>query len=76
MRYANIEIRDTDTVKTVEGYLPDNYKVASCIRYKGKTVVMIKGEDKAGWTLDGYVLPRLATGLMFGYEITKGGEAI
>jgi hypothetical protein len=32
--------------------------------------VIIAGTDYAGWTLDGYVLPRLASGLMFGEEVT------
>ena len=35
---------------------------------------MIGGYDDAGWTLDGYVLPRLASGLIFGEEIGKGTE--
>jgi hypothetical protein len=35
--------------------------------------VLIAGEDDHGWTLDGYVLPRLASGLMPGREIMADG---
>lgn len=51
----------------VANYLPSNYKVVvkgAC----GKRC-LIEGEDYAGWTLEGYVLPRLASGLMSGREI-------
>jgi hypothetical protein len=30
---------------------------------------VIQGEDNAGWTLDDYVIPRLASGLHFAKEI-------
>jgi hypothetical protein len=42
----------------VEPYLPMNYSVG-CV---------IAGYDHAGWTLDDYVLPRLASGLIMGEE--------
>jgi hypothetical protein len=35
----------------------------------GREGLVIEGTDNAGWTLDGYVLPRLASGLYFGKEI-------
>jgi hypothetical protein len=31
---------------------------------------LIEGEDNAGWTLDGYVIPRLASGLIFAKEVS------
>jgi hypothetical protein len=31
--------------------------------------VLIGGRDESGWTLDGYVLPRLASGMYYGSEI-------
>lgn len=45
---------------TVARYLPENYKVV------GDTgapdcFTIIEGEDHAGWTLDDYVIPRLAS---------------
>lgn len=57
----------------IADYLPSNYEVihrdipAGVSENRGQTV--IAGRDRAGWTLDGYVLPRLATGMYFGDEI-------
>lgn len=52
--------------ETVKAYLPANYEVVAS---DGETVT-IEGQDNAGWTLDGYVLPRLGSGLIFGEEVT------
>jgi hypothetical protein len=52
---------------SVRPYLPDNYKVVE--EDPSTRTCVIDGEDVAGWTLDGYVLPRLASGLIFGEEI-------
>lgn len=49
--------------EAIERYMPDNYWV----RPDG----VIEGEDHAGWTLDGYVLPRLASGLYFFEEVVE-----
>jgi hypothetical protein len=51
----------------VAAYLPANYWIA---RETGEAVYII-GTDNAGWTLDGYVIPRLASGLIFCEEITE-----
>ena len=51
-----------DDADTVAQYLPDNYRVAKA--------VVIVGDDSAGWTMEDYVLPRLASGLHIGYEVT------
>lgn len=51
----------------VAAYLPDNYQVLTCHEAdpEGRTKnVVICGEDSSGWTLDGYVIPRLASGSM------------
>ena len=61
----------------VERYLPSNYFIGETYtaddELRPKTVVNyvveIWGEDNAGWTLDGYVIPRLASGLIFAEEI-------
>lgn len=45
--------------ETVERYLPSNYKV---VGHDADTTT-IEGTDVAGWTLDGYVIPKLASGL-------------
>lgn len=65
-RYAIIY---TPLVKVVENYLPSNYAVIFSGVFEGREVTVIEGQDNAGWTLDGYVLPRLASGLYFGQEI-------
>lgn len=49
----------------VEAYLPANYHVKTAgIGKNGRAYVQIEGIDNAGWTLDDYVIPRLASGLM------------
>jgi hypothetical protein len=63
-RFARIKGRDVTTDR-VEAYLPRNYSVL----YFEDDTVTITGFDNAGWTLDGYVLPRLASGMYFGTEI-------
>jgi len=61
----------TATVKnakraTVEAYLPSNYRAYEIGR-DGRDVLIV-GEDDHGWTLDGYVIPRLASGLIVAVE--------
>lgn len=58
--------------REVAAYLPDNYRVIPGIGGKidGRPFWMIGGTDVAGWTLDDYVIPRLASGLMFATETT------
>ena len=60
----------TGPAETVARYLPRNYTVNSTDVGPGR--VLISGTDNAGWTLDGYVLPRLASGLYFGHEVAPG----
>lgn len=50
---------------TVERYLPANYEVEVKDGH-----VYIVGHDHCGWTLDGYVIPRLASGLIFAQEVS------
>lgn len=83
-RYAII--RGARDQAEVEAYLPNGYRVIheaferlhifSATAPDGKrqvgerTVFVIEGEDYAGWTLDDYVLPRIASsGNMGGEEI-------
>lgn len=49
----------TAPLETVLRYLPGNYTAAE----QAPGHVVITGNDLAGWTLDGYVIPRLASGL-------------
>ena len=60
------------TAERVEAYLPTGYRVvdADVVGTTGDSVI-IEGDDHAGWTLDGYVLPRLASGGIFGWELKE-----
>ena len=59
-RTAIVTLRGSDTVETVARYLPSNYAITGV---EGDQVT-IAGEDFAGWTMDGYVLPRLRSGMI------------
>lgn len=50
----------------VSAYLPSNYHVSGT----DDAGVFITGHDNAGWTLDDYVIPRLASGLYFAREVS------
>lgn len=50
--------------KQVRNYLPANYSVVGV----HGCVVTIEGTDDHGWTLDDYVIPRLASGLIHARE--------
>lgn len=70
-RRAFVVTRDDmdSTLTRVQAYLPSNYEA----RIVGDEI-LIEGYDSCGWTLDDYVLPRLASGLIFALEIlTDGG---
>jgi hypothetical protein len=47
------------SLEYVQDYLPHNYNA----RLTGGRII-IEGEDDAGWTLDGYVIPRLTSALV------------
>ena len=55
-------------ISHVTPYLPSNYTADQL----DDGHVVIKGRDKAGWTLDGYVIPRLASGLLWFDEVRCG----
>ena len=63
-RYARV--KDGTPIGTVRAYLPSNYSA----RMDGDAV-LIAGCDSHGWTLDGYVIPRLASGLIVAKEVTE-----
>ena len=52
----------------VLAYLPGNYEAALVTANNLVFGVKISGYDSAGWTLDGYVIPRLASGNMYAEE--------
>lgn len=66
-RWAVVQGMDCN-MRIVTSYLPNNYSVMGLADQGG---VLIAGEDVAGWTLDGYVRPRLSTGLMSCTEISQ-----
>jgi hypothetical protein len=51
---------------SVRAYLPSNSTAEQ--DYEGGTIT-ISGLDRSGWTLDEYVIPRLASGLIFAEEV-------
>jgi len=73
IRYAIV--RNADSRRQVEAYLPSNYRIIHeapgylMIDNKPKLVFVIAGKDDAGWTLDGYIQPRFASGLIWCEEI-------
>lgn len=78
-RYALV--RGAAFKEQVERLLPDNYWIVNEVHDDNGTdrlvpAFVIEGEDKAGWTLDDYVIPRLGTGLCPAVEITVEHEAI
>lgn len=70
MRYAAVTgARDAEHLTR---YLPGNYEVYGH-RFPdgpgGKIVLLIRGRDDCGWTLDDYVIPRCASGLIWVTEV-------
>lgn len=70
-RYAFLPTTDSrplvgpySLVKKAQAYMPANYRAV-----KTDSGVLIIGKDNAGWTLDGYVLPRLASGGYHAHEV-------
>jgi hypothetical protein len=55
----------------IRAYLPDNYELIGRTPIRGTNNVdhLIVGRDVAGWTLDDYVIPRLASGLYYCEEV-------
>ena len=60
-----------DSLAQVQNYLPRNYTASQ----SPDGTIFISGYDNAGWTLDGYVIPRLASGLIFAEEIPESASA-
>jgi hypothetical protein len=76
-RYALVVL--TSERDNIDAYMPANYAVLH-VEPAGDPLrphwrhAVIGGRDSAGWTLDGYVLPRLASGMYFGQEIDLSHE--
>jgi hypothetical protein len=68
MRTAIIRVGFGDPaemVRRVGNYLPANYWATYD---RARDCIVITGSDVAGWTLDGFVVPRLASGFIFATE--------
>jgi len=63
MRHALVRdmAREVDMIRR---YLPSNY-----VAFTWGKDVWIEGNDVAGWTMDGYVIPRLASGNIVASEM-------
>jgi hypothetical protein len=81
MRYALVTL--TWERDNPEPYMPGNYQVLYVRPHPdtppvgittgprdGWRQALIAGDDNAGWTLDEYVIPRLASGGMYATEVT------
>lgn len=59
-------VRSGVSLSKVTAHLPDNY----CAWLDtARDVIVIEGYDDGGWTLDGYVLPRLGSSLIIAQEV-------
>lgn len=70
MRYALVQGRDLSR-EQLERYLPSNYRISEEMPTPDTRLkaYMIEGRDEAGWTLQAYVIPRLASGLIGCQEV-------
>ena len=70
MRYALVTLSsDRDNIAP---YMPSNYEEIHIEAHPdrdGWRLAVIAGRDSHGWTLDGYVIPRLQSGMYFAEEI-------
>ena len=69
-RRARVSNSPGATLEQVRHYLPANYEARDLPNYGREGTIVIEGYDRAGWTLDGYVIPRLASGLIVATEVT------
>jgi hypothetical protein len=67
VRAARIIEDDPKPTSYYQQYMPHNYAVI----YGGDGNLYVVGIDVAGWTLDDYVIPRLASGLIVAEEINN-----
>jgi len=54
---------DKASREEVSAYLPNNYRLTQWVTEDGDYIV--QGIDHAGWTAEGYVIPRLQSGWIF-----------
>tara|TARA_R110002126_G_scaffold203064_3_gene350383 strand:- start:1790 stop:2053 length:264 start_codon:yes stop_codon:yes gene_type:complete len=64
-----LAIAQTGKTKEVAQYLPKNFTVIG--RTPDNTGTIIVGVDDHGWSLDQYVIPRLASGMIHCEEVIE-----
>lgn len=64
-RFATV--KGFNSEREVKAYLPENYRLLGIYN----DTAVIAGVDVAGWTLDGYVIPRYGSGLMACKELVS-----
>lgn len=75
-RYATVEVRDMQQHNDVLALLPQNYQCDLALyNDSGRIDMLISGEDVAGWTLEGYVIPRCASALYYVNEVHPEQES-
>jgi len=67
-RNMRVAIANTGKSKEVAKYLPSNYRVLG--RTLDNTGTIIIGVDDHGWTMEQYIIPRLASGMIHCEEVT------
>lgn len=65
---VTLTVRNEHGATEILSRLPSHYRVSRHIPMEPVQIMVVEGEDDAGWTLDGYVIPRLASGLIFARE--------
>lgn len=80
VKHLGIRVPATEDVEAVAvrvaAYLPANYEVVGTETYRTSSEVLVKGTDVAGWTAEGYVIPRLATGLLVAEVYSLSRQAV
>lgn len=80
VRSATLTLTPTpENIARVTAYLPSGYAISPAHAWTTDTPtpeprIRIYGFDRAGWTLTDYVLPRLASGMIFGREDVATAE--
>jgi hypothetical protein len=75
-RYAKV-MKSSVGLKQVQDYLPKNYSAKEVkTRWWLEGTIYIYGQDNKGWTLDGYVIPRLASALIPVKEVKGFNESV
>jgi len=74
-RKAIVEDVVRNKLHQIQQYLPSNFTACEHARTAvASPCILIEGYDRGGWTLDGYVIPQLASGLIVAKEVKENDE--